>query len=515
MQNQTEGRKGAPVYKGLTLIAVVLGVLLLLGGASVALALTDPYEGRIVEGVTIGGLEVGGMTRGGAKKALKAAAEETLLAQPLEVELPKGTLTMGPKDTKVDLSISKAVKEAYGYGRNGSKEEKQAAAEKAGKEGYDVSLRPYLSWNETYIVSALKNYAIQYDTSLAQPKTQLQGEIPKLGTKEYDGEAPCPAILLTMGVPELRLDVDGIYEQILTAFDQSLSWGKDSQPRITPEVLPQEEPAAPDLTAIYQQYAVEAENDSLDMETYQLVSGSYGCIFDMAAAEELVRNAGYGETVTIPMSYQTPEILGEGVYFRDVLGSCDTKHNEDENRNTNLRLVCQILDGLVIQPGETFSYNGSVGERTPERGFKPAPAYSGKRLIQDYGGGVCQGSTTLYNCLLLADMEITERHCHGALVSYVPRGLDAAVNWATKTDLCFRNNSHFPVMIKAEVSDGYMKMQLLGTDEKDYYIKMESSSSEEEKVVYAVSYKCKYDKATDERLSRDLEVRSTYYKNLG
>lgn len=508
MKNQTQRPVSAASHKILTVTAIVLGVILLLGGLSVILAMQDPYGGRIAQGVTIGGLEVGGMTRGGAKKALKAAAEESLLAKPLAVELPKGTLRLSPEDTRVKLDVSKAVKEAYSHGRGG--EENQAS-----EALYDVKLRPYLSCNESYIRSELQNYALQYDTVLSQPAARLQGEMPKLGTGEYDPEASFPTIELTVGVPGLRLDVDGIYEQILSAYDQSLSWNQGNRPQITPEVRPQEEPEAPDLEAIYQQYAVAAENDSLDMETYQLVNGTYGCHFDMEAAQKLLDNAQPGETVTIPMVSQAPEILGEGVYFRDVLGYCETKHNDNENRNTNLRLVCQILDGQVIQPGEDFSYNGSVGERTPERGFMPAPAYSGKRLIQDYGGGVCQGSTTLYNCLLLADMEITERVCHGALVNYVPRGLDAAVNWATKTDLRFRNNSNFPVMIRAEVSGGYMKMKLMGTDEKDYYIKMESSSSEEETVIYAVSYKCKYDKATDERISRDREALSTYYKNLG
>ena len=106
------------------------------------------------------------------------------------------------------------------------------------------------------------------------------------------------------------------------------------------------------------------------------------------------------------------------------------------------------------------------------------------------------------------------RACHGAKVTYVPPGLDATVNYLT-TDFQFRNQYHFPVKILAEVSDGYVKMKLLGTDEKDYYVKMETTSGEDSLAVYARSFKCKYDKKTNELLSREFEAYSTYYKNIG
>ena len=169
----------------------------------------------------------------------------------------------------------------------------------------------------------------------------------------------------------------------------------------------------------------------------------------------------------------------------------------------------------MLAPGETFSYNDALGERTREKGYLPAPAYSGKRLTDAVGGGVCQGSTTLYNCVLLADLEVLERSCHGAPVTYVPFGLDAAVNWGT-TDFRFRNSSHFPVKITAQVSDGYVRMQILGTDEKDYYIEMTSGYDDSNPAItYAVSYKCKYSKETGELLSKEREAFSTYYRNIG
>ena len=285
--------------------------------------------------------------------------------------------------------------------------------------------------------------------------------------------------------------------------------------RVTVDIPAESAPAELDLDAIYDEICTAPVDDSLDMTEYRFVPGSYGYSFDLDAAKAALAQAKPGETVSVPMTFVEPEILGDAVYFRDVLGSCETKHSDNENRNTNLRLLCEALNGVVVQPGETFSYNDTLGERTAEKGYKPAPAYSGNRLTDAIGGGVCQGSSTLYNCVLLADLEVVTRSCHGATVAYLPLGLDAAVNWGT-TDFQFRNNFHFPVKIEAETTEDLVKMRILGTDEKDYYIEMTSGYDDSrEDVIYAVSYKNKYSKETGELISKDREAFSTYYRNVG
>lgn len=462
--------------------------------------LLDPFDCRILEGVSIDGVDVGGMTRKEAKNAVQSAAQASLLSENLTVVLPEQTLKLSPEDTRVTLNAGKAVKAAYAIGRK----------EDSGTAPQSISLQPYLSVKEEVILSALQDYASQFDHTLSQPDYALVGEMPDLTAVGYDPQSPCPSLHLTLGTPEYHLDVDQAYEEILEAYSHAFSAVSEGSYQVSLDIIPEAMPEEVDLDAIYAEVCVDAANDTLDMERYEVIPGSYGCAFDLEAARQAVKDADWGETLTLPMTYREPEILGEDVYYQDVLGSCETRHTDDENRNTNLRLVCEILDGYVLQPGEEFSYNGVIGERTEERGFKSAGAYSGNRLVKDIGGGVCQGSSTLYNCVLLADLEVTERVCHGFTVNYLPIGLDAAVNWATKTDFKFRNNFHFPIMIKAEVSDGYMKMQIIGTDEKDYYIEMRSGRSDEELRIYSNSYKYKYDKETGELISKDLEARSSY-----
>ena len=461
--------------KGIVIAAVCL--LLALIGFGVSLCLPMP-AGAAVDGLNLSGLPY-----------WKALAEARVIYPPsLRVSLPEGELTFAPQDCGVKIRTGGAVRAARAQRCN-------------------ISLRPYLKANESVIREKLTQYATLHDTSYQEAAWRLTGIAPELATDRFDPEAEGQTLVVNVGIPEAHLDVENAMDQILDAFAHPLSRDGDL---IELTVTPERVPEMPDWEALAEELFVEPVNDTPDMETGGILPGRYGQRIDVSNMD----TPGYGHVVAFPLLYTAPEIMGEDALFQDVLGEYQTKHNTNENRNNNLRLLCQALDGYIIQPGETFSYNGVVGERTAEKGYLPAPAYSGNRLTDAIGGGVCQGSTTLYNCVLLADLEVVFRACHGAKVTYVPPGLDATVNYLT-TDFQFRNQFRFPVKIHAEVAYGYVKMKLLGTDEKDYYVKMETRSGEDDLAVYARSYKCKYDKQTDELLSRDLEAYSTYYKNIG
>jgi vancomycin resistance protein YoaR len=270
-----------------------------------------------------------------------------------------------------------------------------------------------------------------------------------------------------------------------------------------------EEPEKPDLQEIYDQFYIAPVDDTIDLENHCVIPGAWGYHFDMEKAQKQVNDAEFGETVYISMEFLEPEIYGDKVYFRDVLGYCETQHTDDANRNNNLRRACESMNGVVLQPGEVFSYNDTLGQRTKENGYLPAGAYSGWELVQSYGGGICQGSSTVYCAALYADMEIVHRRNHGYRVGYMQPGLDATVNWGGP-DFQFRNSSHFPIKIAAEVSDGCVKVTILGTEDRDYYIEMETEVQWGSSGTYAKSYRCKYDKETGELISRELEARSNY-----
>ena len=474
------------------MIAVLAGIVILFVMFCTYRACFQP----LADGITLGGVEVGGMVPTQARKTLEQALEESVYSRELTLRLPEETLTLSPETCGVKISTGKALLAA-----------RHADASEA------ISLEPWLETDDTAIRGILENYAAQYDTTLTQPAVTLEGDTPDLSTEHFLPEQQGQILVLTMGTPELHLDIESALADIRHAFSEAVTLcGKDAY-RLVPEVKPQTLPESPDTDAIAEAYACDPVNDTLDRNTYEIICGSYGTAVPQNALAEQIRGAKYGETVRVPILYLPPELMGQDVYFQEVLGYCETRHTNNENRNHNLQLQCNAINGFILQPGETFSMNEVLGERTKERGYRPAPAYSGNRLVDSPGGGVCQGSTTLYNCVLLADLEVVKRFCHGARVGYVPLGLDAAINWLT-TDFQFKNNFNFPIQLQAWMEDGYVKMQILGTDEKDYYIKMETGTGEDDFAYYARSYKCKYSKETDELLGREAEAYSTYYKDI-
>ncbi len=119
-----------------------------------------------------------------------------------------------------------------------------------------------------------------------------------------------------------------------------------------------------------------------------------------------------------------------------------------ENRRTNIRLAAAAVDGTILMPGETFSYNKIVGERTAAKGYKPATVYGAAWTKQELGGGICQLASALYYCTLYSNLEVVYRTNHRFAVTYVPHGLDATVAWGS-IDYKFKNSTDYPIRISA------------------------------------------------------------------
>ena len=130
-------------------------------------------------------------------------------------------------------------------------------------------------------------------------------------------------------------------------------------------------------------------------------------------------------------------------------------------RNKNVSLAADAINGFILNPGEEFSYNGTVGQRTREKGYGEAGAYFNGEVVQEIGGGVCQVSTTLYNAVFRAGLESTERTSHTFSPSYVTPGCDATVSWGGP-DYKFVNNSDFPIGIKAHYENRKVYVSLFG-----------------------------------------------------
>lgn len=193
-------------------------------------------------------------------------------------------------------------------------------------------------------------------------------------------------------------------------------------------------------------------------------------------AEQLLKENK--ESYVIPLKITKPNITTNQIgteAFPDLLATFSTSYStKNVNRTTNIKLASSKIDGIVILPGETFSYNVTVGQRTATAGFKSAAVYAGGEVTTGIGGGICQVSSTLYNSVLLSNLEIVERHNHGFNPGYVKAGTDATVSWGGP-DFKFRNNRKYPIKILCINSGGTITTKIFGLkEENDYEVEIET-----------------------------------------
>ena len=140
--------------------------------------------------------------------------------------------------------------------------------------------------------------------------------------------------------------------------------------------------------------------------------------------------------------------------FSKLYATYTTRYVRNANRTNNLKLACKAIDGTIVHPGETFSFNGTVGKRTEAKGYKKAYVFTGPKSHElGIGGGVCQVASTMFNAALLANFQIVERHQHSQRVTYCPLGRDAAIYWGSE-NFRFKNTSNYPIMIRMKCADG-------------------------------------------------------------
>lgn len=169
-------------------------------------------------------------------------------------------------------------------------------------------------------------------------------------------------------------------------------------------------------------------------------------------------------------------IIGCGAWsrrpYRAVLGAFRSGLAErTEAQRANIARAALAVDGSVIEPGETWSFNACVGPRTPERGYRLAPAYLERDVTSSLGGGICQLSSTLYNAAALGGLAIVERHPHLRRVHSVPPGRDATV-WYGRADLRLRNASDQPVRLEARTQDEVLWVRVHGDPAGDRRISL-------------------------------------------
>lgn len=233
------------------------------------------------------------------------------------------------------------------------------------------------------------------------------------------------------------------------------------------------------IQEIAQEIQKEVSNAGFDKEANEVIPSQEGISLDTDRAVEIYNQTAEGADAVIELIVTKPEISTEDMkanLFTTAIGNYSTNGGGTSNRRSNISLAVKAIDNKVLLPGETFSYNDTLGKRTTEKGYKEAGAYSDGSVVQEVGGGICQVSSTLFAAVLETNLEIVQRRNHSMTVSYMPMGLDATVSWGGP-DLKFKNSRKYPIKISASYNGGKIYVEILGANETDTTTKVSTKAT--------------------------------------
>lgn len=436
------------VRKYIPLILIALGILLFICIFSTAFALANINSDKIVEGVSVNAINVSGLTLEEATQKLNNEFSKKLNSS-LTLTYRDYTSELIPsEDIDASYDASAAVQKAYSIGRSGN----------IIQNNYEILA--------SLLATKKVNINLQYnDAKLDKYVDDISVEIPGL-VEHPSYYIEDKNLIIVRGNSGIELLQDETKELILSNVESLSSSNSIDMP--TQNV----EPNKIDIDKIHEEIYSEPENAYFVNEPFELNVGSSGTDFAISLNEAKNLLAEEKDEYIIPLKITPPEVsvedLGNDI-FKDNLGAYSSYYNiSNYNRSINVELASKKINNVILLPGETFSYNQVVGERTFENGFKEASVYTSSGVVNGLGGGICQVSSTLYNSVLLANLEVVERRNHRYAVSYVPLGRDATVAYGS-IDFRFKNNRTYPIKIVSYAQNGVLNISIMGIKEKTEY----------------------------------------------
>lgn len=444
-QEKKQEKKRQRKKRGLLGISVLA---VLCAGYLLTCSMTE--KNTILDGVQINGTEVGSLTVEQAANRVQTAFEEEYGEAVLTVNASGEDYQVG-MDSCLVMDAEGAAQKAMNYG-HGSFLTRGAALLKSKMFGQDFVQNPQIG-NEAALSDSIDASGLSAIDTTVQTTYEVKGD----------------SLVLHKGKTGVSVDKEKLMAEIRDAVDKDNFDTVIESPMLTGQV------EGTDIQAIYDKIHTKKSDATLDPDKdYKIVKSVKGISFDVDSARQSFDAAAEGEDVVVPLKVKKPKITTKNLkkhLFKDKLGSCTTSVSGSSARVSNVKLAAETLDGIILLPGETFSYNDALGERTAERGYQAAPAYSNGESVQEIGGGICQVSSTLYKATLLSDLKIVEHHNHSYVSAYIGIGMDATVSWGGP-DYQFKNDTDYPIKIKASYSGGEVTCTIYGAKLDDTHVVM-------------------------------------------
>lgn len=444
-------------------LSIVLAIFLVL---STIFALLNVNNTRILSGIYIDTVNVSGLTKEEAKEALSNALNNNLA---LTIRIYNGDYETSflPEQIEAKFDIDAAIDAAYRIGRDGSFIQNNYTILFTLLE--PVSIQPTLQYNEEALNSIASSIAEKLPDKVIEPSYYVEDS----------------NLIITKGHSGNVVDTESLKQQMITIIQNTRETKKEIEIPVN-----YVECQAIDLDAIYQEVKKAPQDAYYTSDPFVVYPHVNGVDFAISLEEAKKLLEEDKEEYTIPLQSIPPAVTTNQIgteAFPDLLSSFKTYYYESNvNRTTNLKLSASKINGTVLLPGEVFSYNQVVGKRTIEAGYRDAAIYSGGKVVDGLGGGICQISSTLYDAVVLANLEIVERSNHGFVTSYLDAGWDATVVYGA-IDFKFKNSRKYPIKIVASVSNGVAEFQIFGKKEEvEYEVDIET------KVIASIPFKVRY-----------------------
>ena len=471
------------------LVMIVFSIILIL---VIGFTAYNFFNTKIVSGVYIKGIDVSNLSKSDAKYQLDNLVSQNL---PDEIKLKHddfvATVSLSQMETQFDTK--NAVESAYLVGRQGNIFENNLYV--LNTMFSHVNIEPTVKINNDLLKTYLDSLSSQLPDTVIQSSYYIEGN----------------NLIITSGKEGHVVDIPQTIQNIKSAVSDFSC--KDTPVEIAVKT---EQPQPIDIEKIHNEIYKDPVDAYYTQNPFMVYPSENGVDFNISIDEAKAIIAEPKEEYTIPLKYTTPNVTTNMIgteAFPDLLSTFSTNYStRDTDRTTNLRLAANKINGTVLMPGETFSYNQVVGARTIAAGYKEAPIYVSGEVVDGLGGGICQITSTLYNAVIYANLEIVERSNHQFVPSYVSASRDATVVYGS-IDFKFKNNRDYPIKLVCSVSGGVANFQIFGMKTPDDY-EVEISSYQTgttATAIYSEAYKIL--KKNGQVVSKELLSKDTYKRH--
>lgn len=461
VENMSEKKKKKWIIPMILIVILVIVAIF----CSTIFALVNINNEKIISGISIDGIDVSGLSKEEAKAKISDIYQEKK-AKEIGLKYEEYETTLNPELMEVNYEVENAVEEAFLVGKDDNifVNNYKILFTLIGKKDIPVNM----TLNEEVAKQTIEDIGVN-----------LPGVIIESSYAVEEDE-----LIITKGKAGVAINTT----ELLKKVKEKLKGSNYSEEYIEIPVE-QKEPEPIDIDKIHEEIYTEAKDAYYTKDPFTIYPEVEGIDFDVEAAREILKEEK--EEYIIKLTITKPKITINQIgteAFPDQLGTCTTRYDvSDVNRTTNLVIACQKINGKVVLPGETFSYNKALGPRTTAAGYKNGKVYEGGEVVDGIGGGICQISSTLYNAILTANLETVERRNHQFVTSYLPAGRDATVVYGM-TDFKFKNTRKYPVRIVASAKNGIATVSIYGIKEENEY-----TFSFSTKTIASIPFSTKYE----------------------